>query len=62
MCSKKYHAVYTFFLLDHETTPIFDLTLVATDKGNPPRNGKMTLRVRVTDANDNAPVFTKSVS
>uniref|UniRef100_A0A4W5QPM1 Cadherin domain-containing protein n=1 Tax=Hucho hucho TaxID=62062 RepID=A0A4W5QPM1_9TELE len=43
--------------LDRETNDIYELVIVATDKGTPQRQNMTSIRVRVTDVNDNAPVF-----
>ncbi|XP_037833465.1 protocadherin-12 isoform X2 [Kryptolebias marmoratus] len=43
--------------LDRETQDAFDLTLVAYDKGNPPKSGSTLVHVRIQDTNDNSPAF-----
>ena len=46
--------------LDYEQKKVHDLVLIARDKGNPPFEGKMEVRMNVLDVNDHAPVFPQS--
>ncbi|XP_063304057.1 protocadherin gamma-B5-like isoform X3 [Pelobates fuscus] len=47
--------------LDRETQNIHELILTALDEGNPVRSGTVSIKVIVTDANDNFPIFTQDV-
>ncbi|RUS88287.1 hypothetical protein EGW08_003925 [Elysia chlorotica] len=47
--------------LDRETTANYTLRLVATDGGDPPKTGVLTIHVLVEDFNDNKPVFTQNI-
>ncbi|KAJ8405252.1 hypothetical protein AAFF_G00322430 [Aldrovandia affinis] len=47
--------------LDREKTPLLHLQVTALDGGSPPRSGIVAIDVHVLDANDNTPVFNKSV-
>ncbi|CAH1174191.1 unnamed protein product [Phaedon cochleariae] len=47
-------------VLDREEIPKYNLTVVATDKGSPPRTATSFLIIHVNDVNDHEPVFEKS--
>lgn len=46
--------------LDRETTAQYELLAVAEDQGRPARSATASLRVRVSDVNDNAPRFSEA--
>ncbi|XP_034242059.1 cadherin-related tumor suppressor-like [Thrips palmi] len=47
-------------VLDREQVNKYNLTIVAVDKGSPPRTATSFLIIQVNDVNDHEPVFTKS--
>lgn len=46
--------------LDREVQDSVELSLVAWDKGNPPRSGSTLIHVHIQDSNDNSPTFEDS--
>ena len=46
--------------LDRETTPNYNITIVAIDQGSPPRNGSTHVFIDILDVNDELPTFNKS--
>ncbi len=47
--------------LDYEITPMYNLTVTATDNGTPPLFSDILVSIQVIDVNDNRPVFSQSV-
>lgn len=50
-------AIYTAGALDRETYSVYNLTVTATDSGNPPQSGSTQVKIYVDDVNDNGPIF-----
>ncbi|XP_057588759.1 protocadherin gamma-B5 isoform X21 [Hippopotamus amphibius kiboko] len=55
--SKNSYKLVTDGTLDREQTPEYSVTITATDKGKPPLSTNASVTLRITDVNDNAPVF-----
>ncbi|XP_067117360.1 protocadherin-8 [Osmerus mordax] len=53
----KYAELVLMKELDRETQSFYMVELVATDGGNPIRSGSTKITIKVTDFNDNSPVF-----
>ncbi|XP_076332831.1 LOW QUALITY PROTEIN: protein dachsous-like [Tachypleus tridentatus] len=47
--------------LDREVKPTYTMTVKATDQGNPPLNTSRSFELAVTDTNDNAPEFDRTL-
>ena len=44
---------------DRETTSEYVITITATDSGSPPLSSSVTLQLKISDVNDNVPLFEK---
>ncbi|XP_028271982.1 protocadherin gamma-A5-like isoform X32 [Parambassis ranga] len=54
---KNYYTLVTNGVLDREHNPEYNITFTAVDEGSPPLSANKTVILRITDVNDNAPVF-----
>ncbi|XP_066572825.1 protocadherin gamma-A11 isoform X13 [Amia ocellicauda] len=52
-----YYSLVTEGILDREEVSEYNITITATDKGTPPLSSSQVLTVKISDVNDNAPVF-----
>ncbi|XP_073424123.1 protocadherin-1 isoform X2 [Dendrobates tinctorius] len=59
--SKKKYFLQTTTPLDYESVKEYTIEIVAVDSGNPPLSSTNSLKVQVTDVNDNAPIFSQSL-
>ncbi|KAG8182639.1 hypothetical protein JTE90_018475 [Oedothorax gibbosus] len=50
-------AIFTARHLDRETHSVYNLTITATDSGNPPQSGSTLVIINIDDVNDNGPMF-----
>uniref|UniRef100_A0A8C9R562 Cadherin domain-containing protein n=1 Tax=Scleropages formosus TaxID=113540 RepID=A0A8C9R562_SCLFO len=60
--SNNFYSLQTDAELDRETTPEYNITVTATDEGYPPLSSTLLLSFKVTDINDNVPIFEKSLT
>lgn len=58
---KNYYTIVTDGPLDRENTDSYTITVVAKDKGQPSLATSKSIKVHVSDENDNAPRFTQAV-
>ncbi|KAM9376294.1 protocadherin gamma-A3-like [Pholidichthys leucotaenia] len=54
-----YYNLLSDVTFDRETQPEYNITITATDLGSPLLSTKTTLHLRISDVNDNPPIFTK---
>ncbi|CAB1426608.1 unnamed protein product [Pleuronectes platessa] len=54
---KNYYSLLVAGPLDRETVTRYNVTIVATDSGAPPLSSTSVVSIRVSDVNDNAPLF-----
>ncbi|XP_038157735.1 LOW QUALITY PROTEIN: protocadherin gamma-A11-like [Cyprinodon tularosa] len=57
---RDYYTLITDSVLDRESVSVYNITVFATDSGVPPLSAKITLHLKISDVNDNAPVFLQS--
>ncbi|XP_047209285.1 protocadherin beta-11-like [Girardinichthys multiradiatus] len=58
---RNYYTLITDSVLDRESVAEYNITVIATDGGAPPLSAKRIFTLKVSDVNDNAPVFSDSV-
>uniref|UniRef100_A0A8C6MGH0 Cadherin domain-containing protein n=1 Tax=Nothobranchius furzeri TaxID=105023 RepID=A0A8C6MGH0_NOTFU len=58
---RNYYTLVTDSVLDREIVSEYNITVVATDGGIPPLSAKKNFSLKVSDVNDNAPVFPQSL-
>ncbi|XP_053497622.1 protocadherin gamma-A2-like isoform X9 [Ictalurus furcatus] len=55
--SSNFYSLVTDRILDREMFSEYNITITATDEGSPSLSTNKTLRLKISDVNDNAPVF-----
>ncbi|XP_015266636.1 PREDICTED: protocadherin gamma-B5-like [Gekko japonicus] len=58
--SNNYYKLFTDGSLDRESTPEYNITITATDKGTPSLSTHKTISLSISDINDNPPAFEKT--
>ncbi|XP_055015038.1 protocadherin gamma-A3-like [Boleophthalmus pectinirostris] len=58
---RNYYALVTISPLDRESLSEFNITIIACDSGKPPLSVNKTLNLKISDVNDNSPVFLRTV-
>ncbi|XP_059202413.1 protocadherin beta-11-like [Centropristis striata] len=58
---RNYYTLVTDTVLDRESVTDYNITVVATDAGMPPLSTKRTFHLKVSDVNDNAPLFSQNI-
>uniref|UniRef100_A0A669BW84 Cadherin domain-containing protein n=1 Tax=Oreochromis niloticus TaxID=8128 RepID=A0A669BW84_ORENI len=58
---KNYYSLLVDAPLDRETVSIYNVNIIANDKGIPPLTSTSVVSIHVSDVNDNAPLFTEAV-
>ncbi|KAL2094523.1 hypothetical protein ACEWY4_009242 [Coilia grayii] len=54
---RNYYTLLTEDTLDREIIPEYNITITATDEGSPPLSTTKTINLKISDVNDNRPVF-----
>uniref|UniRef100_A0AAY5ECB1 Cadherin domain-containing protein n=1 Tax=Electrophorus electricus TaxID=8005 RepID=A0AAY5ECB1_ELEEL len=57
---KNYYTLTTDGILDRESKPEYNITFIAVDEGSPPLSTSKTVSLKISDVNDNPPIFEKS--
>ncbi|KAL2077303.1 hypothetical protein ACEWY4_026807 [Coilia grayii] len=58
--SSGFYSIVTDSALDRETDSEYNITVTCSDKGDPSLSSYISLKLQITDVNDNAPLFEKS--
>ncbi|XP_016383771.1 protocadherin beta-16-like [Sinocyclocheilus rhinocerous] len=53
----EYYSLVTDDLIDRESLAEYNITILVSDEGSPARHANKTLNVKISDVNDNPPIF-----
>ncbi|XP_075066028.1 protocadherin gamma-B5-like isoform X6 [Mixophyes fleayi] len=60
LLSDIYYRIVTTSAMDREKVSSYNITILSTDRGSPPLSSRRTIRLEISDVNDNPPTFMKS--
>ncbi|XP_063304076.1 protocadherin gamma-B5-like isoform X21 [Pelobates fuscus] len=60
LSSDNYYRIVTTNAMDREKVSRYNITITASDRGSAPLSTKKTIRLDISDVNDNPPLFTQS--
>ncbi|XP_075131400.1 protocadherin gamma-B1-like isoform X13 [Leptodactylus fuscus] len=60
LTSDSYYRIVTAGFIDREKVSIYNITILANDRGSSPLSSKKSITLEVSDINDNPPMFMKS--
>ncbi|XP_063304090.1 protocadherin gamma-B5-like isoform X34 [Pelobates fuscus] len=60
LSSDNYYRIVTTTAMDREKVSRYNITITASDRGSTPLSTKKTIRLDISDVNDNPPLFTQS--
>ncbi|XP_075061012.1 protocadherin gamma-B2-like [Mixophyes fleayi] len=60
LSSNSYYRIVTTSVMDREKVSDYNITILATDRGSSPLSSSRTIRLEISDVNDNPPIFMKS--
>uniref|UniRef100_A0A8C5QQ40 Cadherin domain-containing protein n=1 Tax=Leptobrachium leishanense TaxID=445787 RepID=A0A8C5QQ40_9ANUR len=60
LSSSRYYKIITTDSMDREKEPFYSITVLANDRGSPSLSTTKTIKLDISDVNDNPPVFQKS--
>ncbi|XP_051926276.1 protocadherin beta-16-like isoform X4 [Hippocampus zosterae] len=55
-----YYTIVTENFLDRESVPEYNVTITVSDQGSPPLSSSKNINVKISDVNDNPPIFHQS--
>ncbi|XP_073477035.1 protocadherin gamma-B7-like isoform X29 [Aquarana catesbeiana] len=61
LSTNRFYKIVTSKSMDREKISSYNITIVATDRGSPPRSTRRIIKLEISDTNDNPPLFMKSI-